>query len=225
MSDRNLPFRFTLALSACALLAATVQAGPGRDGHQRGKRWDADPAEILERLDQNGDGVVTPDDVPEGDRTERMLRRLERLDADGDGEVTLDELEQAKAKALARAERREDGGRKQRGKHRTFESRDADGDGRLSPEEFGGQVARFQRLDSDGDGVVLRDELGDGKHAERKERLFDRLDKDHDGRLTSDEIEASRIERFQRLDADGDGFLTKEELDAKRERRGGGREL
>jgi Ca2+-binding EF-hand superfamily protein len=41
-----------------------------------------------------------------------------------------------------------------------FVERDADGDGRLSLEEFGGQVDRFRRLDENEDGYLTPEELG-----------------------------------------------------------------
>ena len=101
----------TLGLLATAGLASSQQrgragGGTGRAAH-RGQQLLADPAKTLERLDKDGDGVITPSDVPDGERGERLLRRLERIDVDGDGRVTLQELEQARAAA---EERRAHGG-------------------------------------------------------------------------------------------------------------------
>jgi Ca2+-binding EF-hand superfamily protein len=222
------PFsRLALTLAALALFSAVAQAGSGK---HHGKRLHADPARLLERLDADGDGVITPEDVEDHERADRLLRRLERLDSDGDGRVTLTELEQAQLRARERADRSGDGELSRRARHLAarkggFQAKDADGDGRLSPAEFAGKGEIFRRLDADGDGLILRSQLDQGERAGRKLQRFDRLDANHDGRLTREEIRAFQQARFERLDADADGFLSREESRTGRERRTDGREL
>jgi Ca2+-binding EF-hand superfamily protein len=46
----------------------------------RGARREARMRELVRRYDRNGDGVVTPDEMPPG-----LARRLQRLDRNGDG--------------------------------------------------------------------------------------------------------------------------------------------
>ncbi len=66
--------------------------GPGGPGGEGGReRQRRDPAEMFAEFDKNGDGRLTPDELPE-----RMAERIMRADADGDGAVTLEELEQAR---------------------------------------------------------------------------------------------------------------------------------
>jgi hypothetical protein len=47
---------------------------------RRAERRDARNRALIQRFDRNGDGVVTPDEMPPG-----MARRLRRLDRNGDG--------------------------------------------------------------------------------------------------------------------------------------------
>ncbi len=226
---RHLPL--ALALGACALAAVTtVQAHGDRGSVRLGKRLNTDPAATMERLDKDGDGVLTPADVPEGERADRMLKRLERVDADGDGQVTLEELERAQAEARERVDRDGDGilARRELRRDRSVQklkARDADGDGRLSLEEFSDRTEGFARLDRDGDGALQRRDLAAGLRAAQLLKHFDSLDADHDGELTAPEVEAARAARFARFDADDDGFLTTDELQATRRQRGGGRKL
>lgn len=47
---------------------------------ERGARREARMRELVRRYDRNGDGVVSPDEMPPG-----LARRLQRLDRNGDG--------------------------------------------------------------------------------------------------------------------------------------------
>lgn len=78
--------------------------------------------------------------------------------------------------------------------------------------------ALFAALDADGNGALSPEEFG--KHHEammqvHRDRAFDRLDANKDGVLSKDEL-PSPADRLTRLDADGDGKVTQEEMRAKR---------
>ena len=79
----------------------------------------------------------------------------------------------------------------------------------------GGHGGGFQRMDANGDGKVSLDEFVQGRRAQ-----FKRLDTNGDGKLSMDEIQASgrdrMIERLKALDTDHDGFLTPDEYRAGR---------
>ena len=64
-------------------------------------------ARMLERLDENGDGILQMDEMPRrgGDRAERMF---DRVDANDDGVISQEEFETAKER---HGERRRDGSR------------------------------------------------------------------------------------------------------------------
>lgn len=76
-----------------------------------------------------------------------------------------------------------------------FAALDADGNGALSPEEFGRHHEAMMQV--------------------HRDRAFDRLDANKDGVLSKDEL-PSPADRLTRLDADGDGKVTPEEMRAKR---------
>lgn len=114
-------------------------------------------------------------------------------------------------------------------------SLDADGDGKVSFEEFRpqeregreGRRGRFlDRADLDGDGAVSRDEMLESISAISEERSqqalqrFDETDVDGNGVVSQEE---ARTKRFARLDQDGDGFLTEAEAQAAHEKRRRGR--
>ncbi len=70
-------------------------------------------AKMIERLDENGDGILQQDEMPRrgGDRADRMF---ERVDADEDGVISQEEFDSAKERANERrGERR--GERRDRG--------------------------------------------------------------------------------------------------------------
>ena len=90
-----------LALSLASFAAAQQDGtfppgGPGGPGGQDGQRQRMDPAQMLERMDANGDGKLSKDEVP-APLAERMF---ERADTNKDGFLDKAELE-AMAKAGA----------------------------------------------------------------------------------------------------------------------------
>jgi Ca2+-binding EF-hand superfamily protein len=73
------------AIRALRRLARRMELQDGRA--ERGARREARMRELVRRYDRNGDGVVSPDEMPPG-----LARRLQRLDRNGDG--WLDERDQ-----------------------------------------------------------------------------------------------------------------------------------
>lgn len=106
-----------------------------------------------------------------------------------------------------------------------FEELDADGDGRITPEEMAAhRQARFEGADSDGDGALSRDELISRMIARQAERMaayadhmIERHDADGNGLLSPDEMKAGGGGKmFRRADADGDGAISRAEFDEMR---------
>lgn len=115
---------------------------------------DADRTEIREemfnRLDSNGDGQFTREDLEE-----QAASRFEENDTNADDFLSADELKAATEKRISE--------RAERMSARMLERLDEDGDGQLSLEEAsaGGKRSEriFERADADGDGVITRAEF------------------------------------------------------------------
>lgn len=104
------------------------------------------------------------------------------------------------------------------GKRATFESLDANGDGRLVRAELDAHMkTRFERRDTNGDGVLSREELtaqAQTNASARLDRMLARVDTNKDGVISFEEMSAARGGRmFQRADADEDGAISKAEFD------------
>lgn len=223
-----------MKLSVGILAALTVLFLPQSGLAQR----QPDPDAMFERLDQNRDGVLTQDELPE-QRQEFFDLMLQRGDTDQDGQLTKEEFT---ASLGDRAGRPQFGGRSQAGPgsgqgrpmrgqrldpERMFERLDSNGDGTITADEVPQDAQRILQLDRDGDGVITREEISQGLPGgrlgqprgmapggpgERAERMFEELDSNGDGRVTKDEV-PDRMEQFlERFDRNGDGMVTEDEV-------------
>jgi len=178
------------------------KGGPGKPG-----------ARLLERADENGDGKLSQDEVPE-----RAWERLSKLDADEDGAVTREEL----AKGMKNRPNSGPGG----GRGAFFERADENGDGKLSQDEVPERAwERLSRLDEDGDGAVTREEAaegmkgggpgraGRGGRPAGPEAMFSRLDEDEDGKLSEQEAPGEMWSKLRKADENADGLVSRDELE------------
>ncbi len=86
----------------------------------------------------------------------------------------------------------------------TFSALDADGDGRVSPEEFSYFSGyAFGDMDADKNGLLGPDEVSPHLDAE----AFKLLDKDGNGAVSPQEFSQQMSADFKSADRDGDGFL------------------
>ena len=168
-SDRSKPLALTVRYFACdnantfcipVTQSYAVHLKPDPDGGTAAGRRQGGgggrPGQMIERLmegDDNGDGVLTPKELPE-----RMRPRFSELDESDDGILDREELE----KAVQRRRPTPGAG----GPGGSFNMadmmlrRDQDGDGKLSKEEVPPRMAeRFDQMDSNQDGSLDRNAL------------------------------------------------------------------
>ena len=151
----------------------------------------------FEKLDTNGDGVVTSAEMQTG-----LLERWTKADSNQDGKVTAEEM---KAQFAAHKQER-------------FGKRDSNGNGVLERTEVEKMPADvFTKLDADKSGTLSPAELasghfehgGKGPGGEHKGLPGDA---DNDGSVTKAEAVAGAQKLVAHMDKNGDGSLTKDEL-------------
>jgi len=163
------------------------QGGPqqNQQGDQQGgqgQQQAPDAASILERMDYDGDGVVTVDDFV-NHSLERAAKHYERLDSDTDGVVTEDEF------IAAKPSRQESDSID----HDALKQCIEDTTGITLNERPTAEEA-FAAADADGDGSLTEDEFLDNKAIHAAER-FSELDSSADGVISEEEVEADMTER------------------------------
>jgi Ca2+-binding EF-hand superfamily protein len=191
-------------------VAAAPEKGEMKDGAD-GRRH-RDPAELLKRLDKDGNGTVELAEIPE-----HKQKWLGKADTNSDGKLTVDEL-----KAAGAARQRE-----------KFQRADENNDGALTSAEVGeDRWSRIQVADTNADSKITLAEMEQahadgklrpmhdkgGKHGKGPRGDFDpakmveKLDKDKSGALEASELPERMDKLMERADANKDGKLTAEEM-------------
>lgn len=80
-----------------------------RDGKISKAEFDAEGTKLFARLDDNGDGKIASDEMPQRHWAKFGGRMFDRMDADGDGKVTKAEFQAAGDKMFQRMDKNGDG--------------------------------------------------------------------------------------------------------------------
>lgn len=178
---------------------------PNKNKSQKGKRmfqfldlnkdheiskdeWRGD-IQKFNKLDKNGDGVISPQDFERKNKFENHFFKkiLKKLDANGDQKIDANEWPR---------------------KMKFFKKIDQNNDGFLEEKEFNKHKKQhnFKRLHFDRKNGSSKKEF----NKRQKQNKLKRLDIDGDGRISENEW-PGKIERFERMDKNGDGFITEED--------------
>ena len=146
---------------------------PQKQNNMR-NRSGIDATAFFKRMDRNGDGVLSTDEVPE-----RMQQRMTALDKDRNGSISSDEF--------AAAMNRRRGGRMGRG-NRQQNMKDGNkksGMKQRLTEQMRDPEMWMKRLDKNGDQIVSKDEI-----PAKMEKRFAKIDKNGNDQLDKNEIVA-----------------------------------
>jgi len=153
----------------------------GDEIKQAAKASSADPADRQKALDADGDGKLSGDELAKAAAEGKLPpAEMKKLDKDGDGKLSPDELEQGakeantKAAAAAPKEKMKSAMKKKfKSPEEAMKTMDADGDGKISPEEME---------------QGLKDQ---GVSPDEAKKMAKDLDKDGDGKVSPDEMYAA----------------------------------
>lgn len=167
---------------------------------------------MIERFDQNGDGVLQLSEVPEHKR-----EKLSAADTNKDGALSKEELQ-----AFHQAHEGECDGECEHGKRhgkgkgdgKRFDPAkfDANKDGKIQVSELPERAKKWLAdADTNQDGVLSPEEM-DAHRKDMGAKMFAKADSNGDGVLTQDEVGERRWSHMAVADANQDGKLTADEL-------------
>ena len=174
------------------------QARPGQKRGQRGKRQQGrrgqagrqmDPQKIFDRFDQDQDGMIAPEEVPE-----RIRERMAKADANEDGAIDVQEFKAHLQKAMMR-----------RGNGRQFSGRPGQGmEGNGT-----GPMPRRRQAGQQNDRPKMTFRNPENLDADQ---VMAFLDKNGSGALEKSELPRMMSSKRQKIDSDGDEVISKKEL-------------
>jgi len=202
---------FIGVVSSYALAQEPPPMPPGGFGGG-GQRMQIQPT--FADLDKNKDKKISKEEWASSQLPPQMF---DRLDSNHDGFIDEEEFN-AMRRGFGGG-----GGGFQRVGESLIKLLDANGDGKISREEFAKIVSLFDALDKDHNGELNAEELNGFFRAVNEAQtqatggvelnnLFEKYDKNKDGKITPEELGNERI--FKSLDLNKDGVITREEADA-----------
>jgi Ca2+-binding EF-hand superfamily protein len=168
----------------------------------------ASPNNLSQQLmlfDENHDGVLTRDELPE-----RLQPLFERADTNRDGKITVDEL-----RALAARQTLPTGAQKvQQSRDPVYLALDTDRDGTIAADEIANASKSLLALDKDHDREISAAEMRqpEATPADQADHMLAENDADHDGKISKAEAPDFLRGQFAAIDKNGNGFLDRDEL-------------
>ena len=208
------------------------QRGPGQTGQARGQQGgrsrgggsgSVSPTELLSRFDENNDGKLTADEIPE--QATRLVQMMQDADKNQDKSVTKKELEDYFSTLGGQGSGQRQGARQGSGESRQGQQPGGRRPGRMQSGQ-GGQGSGFgQRGGGFGQGGQGR---GGGGMSITPDAILSRFDSNKDGKLSPDEVpgQAGRLAQMMKdADKNEDGTVTKQELTQYLSSSGGGQPM
>ena len=201
MRNARLVGAFTICL--LTFTVAFAQFGPEGGGRGGGPRM----LPLMTALDLDGDGEISASEIDQSSKS------LKKLDKNGDGKLTEDELRPNGPGGEGRRRGPESGAGSDETVAQMMEF-DTNKDGKLSKDELPERMRGiFARADADKDGFLTKDELLKMTRTEPGGRREGERGEGHGpGRPGPNGNPAAFIDRLFELDIDKDGKLSREEL-------------
>ena len=198
-----------VAVSAGAALAQDAPPMPPQGGGGQMRQFQL-PS--FAELDKNKDGKISRDEFP----SQFPAQTFDRMDTNHDGFIDETEWNSMRSRFGG------GGGGGPRTGESLLKLLDANGDGKVSRDEFAKILTLFEVLDKDHNGDLSLDELNGFFRAVNEAQtqatggvevnnLFEKYDKNKDGKITAEEFGNERI--FKSLDLNKDGVIDRAEAE------------
>lgn len=192
------------------------QRGSGQTGQARGQQGgrgggsgSVSPTELLSRFDENKDGKLTADEIPE--QATRLVQMMQDADKNQDKSVSKKEIEEYFSNLGGQGNGQQQGGRQPAGQ--------GSGDSRQGQQSGGQRPGRMQSGQGGQGGGFGQRGGGQGRGGRgmsiSPDAILNRFDSNKDGKLSPNEVpgQAGRLMQMMKdADKNEDGTVTKQEL-------------
>ncbi len=171
---------------------------------------------LVRRLDTADNGYVTQDEF-----VAAAQKRFARLDKNGDGKLTPDELS-ARGRQGTDSSTGAAAGKWAQAVQKRFAAADTNHDGVVTLDEYVAVAkAHYAKLDLQHNGKVTASEIAASPATQERalhvaNRFVQHMDTNGDGVVSQDEFLAAAKARFAKIDKNGDGFIDADEMAGQR---------